>query len=52
MRETDGGHAHRGTERITPGGVPIRNVTQPVIRRAFAVSAGPAGQHRSIRTLL
>ena len=32
------GHAHRGTEwGITPGGVPVRNVAQPVIRRAFAV---------------
>ena len=34
------GHAHRGTEwGITPGGVPVRNVAQPVIRRAFAVYA-------------
>ncbi|HEY6652219.1 MAG TPA: metallophosphoesterase [Actinomycetota bacterium] len=32
------GHAHRGIEwGITPGGVPVRNVAQPVIRRAFAV---------------
>ncbi|WP_174575656.1 metallophosphoesterase family protein [Nocardia miyunensis] len=32
------GHAHAGTERgITPGGVPVRNVAQPVIHSAFAV---------------
>src|SRR5207244_116456 len=32
------GHAHRGTEwGATPGGIPVRNVAQPVIRRAFAV---------------
>jgi Icc-related predicted phosphoesterase len=32
------GHAHRGTERgATPGGCPVRNVAQPVIRRAYAV---------------
>jgi Icc-related predicted phosphoesterase len=32
------GHAHAGTERgMTGGGVLVRNVAQPVIRRAFAV---------------
>ncbi|MDX3586738.1 metallophosphoesterase family protein [Streptomyces europaeiscabiei] len=32
------GHAHLGTEHgITSGGVRVRNVAQPVIRRAFAV---------------
>lgn len=32
------GHAHRGTERgVTPGGVRVRNVAQPVIRRAYHV---------------
>ncbi len=32
------GHAHRGIEwGSTPGGIPVRNVAQPVIRRAFAV---------------
>jgi Icc-related predicted phosphoesterase len=32
------GHAHRGIEwGTTPGGIPVRNVAQPVIRRAFAV---------------
>ena len=30
------GHAHRGTEKgVTPGGVHVRNVAQPVIRRAY-----------------
>jgi Icc-related predicted phosphoesterase len=32
------GHAHIGTERgVTEGGVRVRNVAQPVIRRAYAV---------------
>lgn len=32
------GHAHAGVERgETPGGVPVRNVAQPVIRHAFNV---------------
>ena len=32
------GHAHRGVERgRTPGGVPVRNVAQAVIRQAYAV---------------
>src|SRR5205085_1359784 len=32
------GHAHRGTERgTTPGGVPVRNVAQPVIRAPYRV---------------
>jgi Icc-related predicted phosphoesterase len=30
------GHAHGGTEKgTTPGGVPVRNVAQPVIRHAY-----------------
>jgi Icc-related predicted phosphoesterase len=30
------GHAHRGTEKgITPGGVSVRNVAQPVIQHAY-----------------
>jgi len=45
------GHAHRGREQgLTPGGVPVRNVAQPVIRgpyRVFELSgaegAAPAG---------
>ena len=34
------GHAHNGTEKgITPGGVPVRNVAQPVIKHAYNVYA-------------
>ncbi len=34
------GHAHRGTELgQTPGGVPVRNVAQAVLKRAYAVYA-------------
>jgi Icc-related predicted phosphoesterase len=30
------GHAHRGAEKgVTPGGVPVRNVAQPVIKHAY-----------------
>ena len=32
------GHAHKGTEKgATSGGVPVRNVAQPVIRHAFKI---------------
>ena len=32
------GHAHGGRERgLTPGGIPVRTVAQPVIRRAYAL---------------
>jgi Icc-related predicted phosphoesterase len=32
------GHAHAGSERgVTPGGIQVRNVAQPVIRRAYSV---------------
>jgi Icc-related predicted phosphoesterase len=32
------GHAHRGNEQgVTPGGVPVRNVAQPVIRGPYRV---------------
>ena len=32
------GHAHRGTEHgRTAGGIPVRNVAKPVIRRAYAL---------------
>jgi Icc-related predicted phosphoesterase len=32
------GHAHRGREQgVTPGGVPVRNVAQPVIRGPYRV---------------
>jgi Icc-related predicted phosphoesterase len=34
------GHAHKGVEHgHTPGGVPVRNVAQPVIRHAFKIYA-------------
>jgi Icc-related predicted phosphoesterase len=34
------GHAHNGAEKgMTPGGIPVRNVAQPVIRQAYAVYA-------------
>jgi Icc-related predicted phosphoesterase len=38
------GHAHGGSEKgLTPGGVHVRNVAQPVLRRAYALmSLGPA----------
>lgn len=32
------GHAHAGIEKgVTPGGIPVRNVAQPVIRHAFNI---------------
>lgn len=32
------GHAHMGSERgFTPGGIPVRNVAQPVIRHAYNI---------------
>ena len=32
------GHAHNGTEKgLTPGGIPVRNVALPVLKRAYAV---------------
>ena len=37
------GHAHRGTERgVTPGGVRVRNVAQPVLGAAYRVYDVPA----------
>jgi Icc-related predicted phosphoesterase len=40
------GHAHNGAERgVTPGGIPVRNVAQPVIGapyRVFAMETAPA----------
>lgn len=34
------GHAHSGQERgVTPGGIDVRNVALPVLRRAYAVSS-------------
>jgi Icc-related predicted phosphoesterase len=32
------GHAHKGSEKgLTPAGIPVRNVAQPVIRHAFNI---------------
>jgi Icc-related predicted phosphoesterase len=32
------GHAHAGVEKgMTPGGIPVRNVAQPVIKHAYHV---------------
>jgi Icc-related predicted phosphoesterase len=36
------GHAHYGTvEGSTPGGIPVRNVAMPVIRRPYAIYTLP-----------
>jgi Icc-related predicted phosphoesterase len=45
------GHAHRGTERgRTPGGVPVRNVAQAVIRQGYAVyTLDPLGHGSALR---
>jgi Icc-related predicted phosphoesterase len=40
------GHAHRGSERgVTPGGVRVRNVAQPVLRAPFRVYELPGPRH-------
>jgi len=42
------GHAHAGTERgETPGGVPVRNVAQPLLRRAYALLCLDAGRREA-----
>ena len=39
------GHAHAGSQHgVTPGGVPVRNVAQPVIGRAYKVFALHPGE--------
>jgi Icc-related predicted phosphoesterase len=40
------GHAHRGTEAgMTPGGIPVRNASKPVLRQAYAIyTLEPAGR--------
>lgn len=39
------GHAHAGTEHgRTPGGVPVRNVSHPVLRRTYAVYELPESE--------
>ncbi len=44
------GHAHSGSADValTPGGVPVRNVAQPVIRRPFVVIEAGAGATRQL----
>ena len=39
------GHAHRGTEKgMTPGGIPVRNVAMPLLKRPYAIyTLGKAG---------
>jgi Icc-related predicted phosphoesterase len=45
------GHAHRGTEHgTTPGGVPVRNVAQPVIGAAYKVYTLTDGSHAATAT--
>jgi len=45
------GHAHHGTERgVTPGGIRVRNVAQPVLGHAYRVFdlRDPAAEDRSV----
>jgi Icc-related predicted phosphoesterase len=53
------GHAHHGTEKgMTPGGIPVRNVAMPLIKRPYAVytlggaKAGGSGAGRHQRETL
>ncbi len=42
------GHAHHGVERgLTPAGIPVRNVAQPVIRRPYNIYRFRGGQLES-----
>ena len=42
------GHAHKGTERgVTPGGVPVRNVAEPVIGAPFRIFGFEVRPHPS-----
>lgn len=44
------GHAHAGTQHgMTPGGIPVRNVAQPVIGRAYRVFAVAPTEGRGAR---
>ena len=44
------GHAHRGIEKgVTPGGIPVRNVALPVIRRPYNVYCLEDGETLGIR---
>ncbi len=43
------GHAHAGTEKgVTPGGVQVRNVAQPVINRAYNVYCLDCGSETGV----
>ena len=51
------GHAHHGSEKgVTPGGVNVRNVAMPVLRRPYAVyafeRARPAGRPERVRAMV
>jgi Icc-related predicted phosphoesterase len=41
------GHAHHGAERgVTPRGIPVRNVSMPLLKRAYALYClDPSGRH-------
>jgi Icc-related predicted phosphoesterase len=42
------GHAHHGAEKgMTPGGIPVRNVAMPLIKRPYAVYM--LGTSRTVR---
>lgn len=44
------GHAHGGTEKgVTPGGIQVRNVAQPVINRAYNVYCLDCGSEPDLR---
>lgn len=44
------GHAHHGAEwGLTPGGVPVRNVARPVLRRPYKVYEFVPGSHGALR---
>jgi Icc-related predicted phosphoesterase len=45
------GHAHRGTERgVTPGGIRVRNVAQPVIRGPYRIYELGASRRAGLAT--
>jgi Icc-related predicted phosphoesterase len=47
------GHAHHGSEKgRTPGGIPVRNVAQPVIRHAYNIYTLGAGEQAGSEKLL
>lgn len=47
------GHAHNGVEKgVTPGGIPVRNVAQPVIKYAYTVYALEASEQEERRLVV